>query len=134
MKQWWIWICLFDWFYFFVYNFSWCFIKICFLCTVINNIAWTNRFSRISVGYFSYNILSSLNFNIFIVNYFRCGCYLYMLFSHYAVYLASPLVIPDSIFAFANVSCIINVTVINIFIFSIPLIVCFSNWKWEDNQ
>ena len=50
-----------------------------------------------------------------------------MLFSHYAVYLASPLVIPDSIFALANVSCIINVTVINIFNFFSPLIVCFSN-------
>ena len=47
----------------------------------------------------------------------------------YAVYLASPFVIPDSIFALANVSCIINVTVRNIFIFFNPLIVCFSNWK-----
>ena len=56
-------------------------------------------------------------------------CCLYMLFLFYAVYLASPFVIPDSIFAFANVSCIINVTVRNIFIFFNPLIVCFSNWK-----
>ena len=31
----------------------------------------------------------------------------------YAVYIASPFVIPDSIFALANVSCIINVTVKN---------------------
>ena len=55
-------------------------------------------------------------------------------FLFYAIYLASPFVIPDSIFTFANVSCIINVTVINTFIFFSPLIVCFSNWKWEDNK
>lgn len=55
------------------------------------------------------------------------GVYLAEPIFFYAVYIASPFVIPDSIFALVNVSCIINVTVRNIFIFFNPLIVCFSN-------
>ena len=42
---------------------------------------------------------------------------------------ANPDFVPDSIFAFADANWIINVIVKNIFIFSSPRIVCFSNLK-----
>ena len=54
---------------------------------------------------------------------------IYLVVQIQALYFANPDVIPDSIFAFANVSWIINVIVRNIFIFFNPRIVCFSNLK-----
>lgn len=43
--------------------------------------------------------------------------------------LARPVFIPVLLFALADASWMINVTVRNIFIFSNPRMVCFSNWK-----
>ena len=65
---------------------------------------------------------NAIRWNIFIN---LCCSYFYL----YAIYLAKPSFIPDAIFAFANVSWIINVIVRNIFIFFNPRIVCFSNLK-----